>query len=588
MNLSTILVLFTVFNSATLILISWLLLTKYKGKKPSKLAQKLSKIINNGLTYQSRLQFLITKRAIEDAIDNDEPHACPHSYKMNILNKEPGRLPKFRLSSEEDYGVVFPTKDEDKANPSWIKTTINSSVNLFPVKDRNLPFPKEVMDNKTFEAWEDNNVDKIYNSFEHTFIGLQSYDISSDKGISLMSFNGLGWHFMKKINRDSDDNKSNNDDPLKTYEKELESAQYMIDLSILGQFPVRQGFVRYGCIAYYNDKYDIIGIFASHYKELYTPASDKAKWEHAKWILRVTIATVSTIKCHLLESHEIIAHAFVIATRENLHFDHPLRRFLKPFCFRTIYINHSAAQNLVGKKQLVHRAWAFDYEQVIGILKALNGSYKFDLHKNRFKTNGMTDVPDEHFPIQTDMNEYWEITHQFVANYLKIYYKDDEALNVDKYIPDWYSKLCKGLKLDKDNDPLCELTLDNVTDMICNKIFNGSAWHQYVGNTIQEYLKRPNWFGSKICDNLSTQSDIQSYIQAITVGLLTGLPMPNIINNWKFILLEDDKYSQTRKVFDDWQNELKAMSLRVIKRNETRRMPILFCEPSTLDCSVGV
>eukprot|EP00486_Rosalina_sp_Unknown_P012128 CAMPEP_0201593118 /NCGR_PEP_ID=MMETSP0190_2-20130828/190830_1 /ASSEMBLY_ACC=CAM_ASM_000263 /TAXON_ID=37353 /ORGANISM="Rosalina sp." /LENGTH=247 /DNA_ID=CAMNT_0048052207 /DNA_START=218 /DNA_END=958 /DNA_ORIENTATION=+ len=247
----------------------------------------MEKIVNNGLTYQTSIQFKFATANVGSAIETKQPYACEHSFKMRIKD-EPDKIPKklerFKIPKGQNYNVSFPINDEDQVNPPWYQIAIGSMLNIPPIKDQNSKFPEDVISSdEAFKAWEDNTVGKIYKSFKHTFIHLQDYDISSDRGISLMSFNGLGCHYMKKINRDSDDNKSNNDDPLKTYEKELESAQYMIDLSILGQFPVRQGFVRYGCIAYYNDKYEIIGIFASHYKELYTPASDKAKWEHAKW-----------------------------------------------------------------------------------------------------------------------------------------------------------------------------------------------------------------------------------------------------------------------------------------------------------------
>jgi len=565
---------------------------RLSGKKAAnKLGAEMSKRIYKGLTWQTVFQFEFSKYKVEDAIDNEKPEPCVHSYNMHIKHepeKVPNIIPCYKIPEGQDYGITFPEKDEDKANPEAYVIAANAILNSLPITDKNIKFPEEIANNnEAFQAWEDSTVSKIYKSFEHTFVGLENYDLTSDKGASLMAFNGLGCHFTKKINYDEI---KEPEDPLNKYQNELKSAKYMIDLRILGQFPVRDGFIRYGCSAYFNDKYEIIGIYACHYKKLFTPNDDDhKKWEHAKWLYRVTITTVITIKTHLLETHQIVAHSLVVPTRERLPFNHPLRRFLKPFCFRTVYINHSAAQNLIGKKQLVHRAWAFNYKEVHDIMATLNKGYEFDLHKNRFKNNGMTDVPDDVYPIKTDMTQYWNITHDLVTNYVKIFYESDQALKDDEFIPNWYKAMLDGLHIKKDSK-YRELTMDNMCNIICNGIFNGSAWHQYVGNTIQEYLKRPNWCGSKIRDNNSNKADIQAYIQAITIGLLTGLPMPDIVNNWKFVLLkgDDNHYRETSELFDKWQTELMAMTKEVHERNEKRRMPIKFCDPSTLDCSVGI
>ena len=55
------------------------------------------------------------------------------------------------------------------------------------------------------------------------------------------------------------------------------------------------------------------------------------------------------------------------------------------------------------------------------------------------------------------------------------------------------------------------------------------------------------------------QADIQSHVQAVIVGILTDVPMPNIINDWIFVLLKDDNLKQTTDVFIAFQSELMKM-----------------------------
>jgi len=213
-------------------------------------------------------------------------------------------------------------------------------------------------------------------------------------------------------------------------------------------------------------------------------------------------------------------------------------------------------------------------------MNALHGMYKFELFKDKYFVKEMSDLPDEIYPIATDLKEYWDVTHKFVRNYTRIYY-DDETLQKDHFIPRWWKRLNEALRTEY------SLNIENMENMLTHLIINGSAWHQYVGNAIQEYLRKPYHCGSKIRPD-AVQSDIQSYVQAVTIGILTGLPMPDILNDWKFVLLHDDKMKQTSKVFDEWQSDLKQMSQRVQERNAKRRMPIKFIDPAHLDCSVGI
>eukprot|EP00484_Ammonia_sp_Unknown_P027092 CAMPEP_0197047194 /NCGR_PEP_ID=MMETSP1384-20130603/22725_1 /TAXON_ID=29189 /ORGANISM="Ammonia sp." /LENGTH=593 /DNA_ID=CAMNT_0042479075 /DNA_START=92 /DNA_END=1873 /DNA_ORIENTATION=+ len=589
------------FVSATVVLtitVTFLLWSNRgkNNKKVSKESQEAIKRMNEGLTYQTLLQFNISKSKIEEAIDNDMP-VVPHSFNMNITTDPydfPKQLAKLQIPADQFYGVNFPIHDEDKANKPWYQNLINYLLNAPPVKDIRREFDEQ-LDEKALAQWEEAVVQKIYDTFEHTFVGLEKYDITSDHGVSLMAFSGIGCHYVKKVKTGD----LQSDAVLVEHgETALKNAKFMVDLRVLGQFAVRAGFVKYGCCVYFNGDYEVLGIYVCEYDRLFTPMNTSngddgdeeqqqqhRAWEHAKWVYRVTAVTAITIEAHLLYTHEIEAQALVTSTREYLPFTHPLRRLLKPFCFRTVYINHSAAKNLIGRKQLVHRAWAYDYEQVNEIMNALQQSYKFELLENKFTE--MSDVPDDVFPIATDMREYWQITRKFVDEYLSVYFRDDDELAHDKYVQSWYQQMLNALLVPTESEYRHD-TKQNLVLVLTHLICNSTAWHQYAGNAIQEYLRRPNWGGSKIRDGESTQADIQAYIQAITIGILTGLPMPDLVNDWKFVLLEDEHQKETQRIFDEWQSELKEMSKRVNERNLHRRMPIVFVDPARLDCSVGI
>ena len=196
----------------------------------------------------------------------------------------------------------------------------------------------------------------------------------------------------------------------------------------------------------------------------------------------------------------------------------------------------------------------------------------------------MGDVPDEVYPIEHDVNEFWKIVHKYVNCYIKVYWKTDEDLRNDKYLPLWWSELVSGSIKRKD---LCDkLNIDTMTNVVTQLICNGSLWHNFVGSA-QEYLKYPDVGGSKIRANQS-YNEIQNYVQALTVGVLTGIPMPDLINDWTFVLLQDEHLQQTRNIMCTFQAELLKMSVGVNERNEKRRMKMKFIDPKLMDISIGI
>lgn len=67
-----------------------------------------------------------------------------------------------------------------------------------------------------------------------------------------------------------------------------------------------------------------------------------------------------------------------MAQRESFEPDHPIRRFLKPFSFRSFSINKGAAQHLVDKHGILHHAVALSWEgAVLLLLRLVENSFFF-------------------------------------------------------------------------------------------------------------------------------------------------------------------------------------------------------------------
>lgn len=70
-------------------------------------------------------------------------------------------------------------------------------------------------------------------------------------------------------------------------------------------------------------------------------------WERAKFRFRSSLFTLVTLVDHLYDIHLQRANLFVTALREQMSRDHPIRRFMAPFTYNTIFVNDNAFHNLI-------------------------------------------------------------------------------------------------------------------------------------------------------------------------------------------------------------------------------------------------
>merc|ERR1712183_65813 len=118
-------------------------------------------------------------------------------------------------------------------------------------------------------------------------------------------------------------------------------------------------------------------MYVSHWNEwLRRPHSDiddhvknqtteARRWDHGKFVLKASMGTGMTLKDHLMYSHWIVSNGASIAFRKCLARWHPVRRLMHMFVFRSPSVNYAACQTLMPEDRLVHRAAAFEYEDLV-------------------------------------------------------------------------------------------------------------------------------------------------------------------------------------------------------------------------------
>eukprot|EP01084_Bolivina_argentea_P294905 507573_1 len=512
-------------------------------------------------------------------IDIDEIHDSLSSYNKTIIGL---LVPGIRKWNKDDSHSKFPLDIElDDDNPNkyplklatfnlgdlalldddiyfdrdFIKDSIFSLVSkltmFFPFKDDSILFDDNTKDGKKMM--------KLYlkQKCEMPRVNVVWKDLKSDDSISLFAFGSVVNILMEKMNDET----------------------YQSDVSHLSKYKVRNGFHCYGAIAYFDKHYKLTSIYISHLdKRIY--CNDIKNIGYAKYVYLTSIIGLMTLVNHAFITHMIESAALSKCMCESLPHNHWLSRFLLIFTFRTNYINESIHQILMKKNGLVHRIWGFEYSSVEKIAKYILDNYDFTPFYERYDLS-MKNTPDEIFPFIIDSKEYYDCIYNFTQNYVNSYYNENDSDH--KYIQYFYENICKNLKINDENNNQCEK--NKLCHVITNLICTVTAYHEQVGGVMDYVNIKLDWLDTKLYKNKSDicQVSKNDFVASAALVMLTGVRNPGIINDFKHILLKDDKLEKNKQIFDKWQNELNQLAERINQRNKKRRIAFNACNPANIE-----
>lgn len=216
---------------------------------------------------------------------------------------------------------------------------------------------------------------------------------------------------------------------------------------------------------------------------IFTP-EDGYNWLIAKTIVETADGNLHEASTHLARTH-LVMEAFVMATYRQLSHRHPLGALLGPHFEGTLAINDSSWKHLVSVGGAVDKllSGTIDTSRKVAAL----GLQTLDLMESRlpltFNQRGVADreaLPD--YPYRDDSTLYWDAIHQWVNDYVKLYYKSDVDVQQDHELQAWGRELTsqeggrlKGLP---HNGAL--QTVSEVIEVISFVIYTCSAQHAAV------------------------------------------------------------------------------------------------------------
>lgn len=282
-------------------------------------------------------------------------------------------------------------------------------------------------------------------------------------------------------------------------------------------------------------------------------------------------------------THWLIANGLVTSSREHLSPNHPLRRFLKPFSFRTSAINFKSTTSLQPDGGILHRASGWAYSSMVEAFKALAAEFKYEPFPDWLASKQLPDAIYDDLPIVQDGIPYWNIVKQLAASYADLYWPDDDKISADTELAAFWA----GVERTRSSGyGLPALTKAALVDYLTHSIFWVTGMHEWVGN-ITEYATVPNGFGGKIRPQAVTQ-DRQAFIQMMVIASLTGLRQPPLYSDWKHCFLQDDKRESVSAAVDSFFASCKQLDADIEARNAKRVIPFCAFMPKKMEVSVSI
>jgi hypothetical protein len=384
-------------------------------------------------------------------------------------------------------------------------------------------------------------------------------DVTSDATITNFAFQGLAAHILTPVTGQG-------------------PVAFKVDLSSLGEFPVRDGNERLGATAFFGADRNLLSIYVSNDDATYVAGDDR--WEHAKWHFRSAVFAYVTITDHLGGLHLAISELSMEACREQLNADHPLRRLLKPHIYSAAQVQMTAIKILAAQGGIAERLWPFTFEGLATLLKQGVKTAPFEPYPTRLKSSGLANLSDEMYPFATDGLAFHKICRDYVENYVEIYFPGESIVS-DPEVQAWW----KQLETSAAGSTLGTLqTRKQVVDLVAQIIFAVSGWHSQVG-ALTRYLGDPSFFGGKVRSG-SELADIQSTILIYSLNAVTGFNQPKLLDDFTHVYLDLHK-EKAVEVFQQFQKSLIALGRDIDSRNESRSMPLRTFHPAVLDTAVS-
>ncbi len=334
-------------------------------------------------------------------------------------------------------------------------------------------------------------------------------------------------------------------------------------------------------------------------------------WEMAKLVVQVADGNYHELFVHLAHTHLVI-EAVAVATHRHLANIHPLWALMVPHFEGTLFINDQAAKSLIAPGGPIDHIFGgtiassekaaadarLDFDFIGKMLPA-------DLSARQVRDATM--LPD--YPYRDDALLVWQAIHDWVREYVQVYYADDAAVAADSELAAWSADLATTGSIR--NFPAAISTRSQLIDICTMVLFTASAQHAAVNFPQKDvmsfapavtgagWMPAPDGPGNAKSDWLAMMPPQKLAMEQLNVLWLLGslhyrplgdyrsnaFPYPNWFQD---SAITGSGATAAEAPLPRFQAALRAVEAQIVQRNQNRLRPYPYLQPSLIPTSINI
>ncbi|CAB9509299.1 expressed unknown protein [Seminavis robusta] len=401
------------------------------------------------------------------------------------------------------------------------------------------------------------------------------FDTISDESFSRFFFYGMGAVLLEKQQQQS----------ASPSQKE-QLGPFVVDMN-LSHTKMREGFRPLASRVHFSKDQTVTAIYDYSEETIYKPG--EAGWEAAKFCARCAAFTLITVREHLTWSHIVLSNSVTRGKTLHLPPNHPIRRLLTVFTFRTTEVNTAAFDVLVPENCVLHRGLGYDYTAMVDLFEhSYTSCNVFEPFPKRKLLPELEELAQAgKFPYWTQGKAYYEIVQAFVTEWMEQAEASASGSTTDDHAKAFYESIQTMNQGQQYTIPdYSDSESSAMVDLLTQFIWTVTAYHELVGNVVDVTLK-PDRCGIR-CVPGQTRVDVQAYLIALTISSSTSVRMPELMSRFENFFGAGGAPGYERDVWEHFQSRLKEQSLRVQEEDEKRDVEFKYFDPVRFECSVSV
>jgi Lipoxygenase len=362
------------------------------------------------------------------------------------------------------------------------------------------------------------------------------------------------------------------------------ALHYVIDMRAFEDHPAKPGLMRPGGLAIFGVEGSRLRTRGIVYQGRFH-AAGTASFGRVSRAFLCALNTHLTTLLHNVSIHLACVTPMAVATTNELLPEHPLRRLLH-FAFQTALIGNRELGHfqIAGPDGFATRLFSHDYPILVQIInRHLEGFRLADLDpEHDLERRGVSRTPFA-YPQRDNVLALWQVTRDFVARYLDLYYPDDRAVASDLALEGWRRELDRLLPAGlADGDgwigsgPLDRVSLKRIAATF---LHTSTVTHDQVNNVVWNYSTL-NFLIPTVVLESGEEQDQRLSFDFITTLIVTWKPFNMLLDGISQLALD----ARARDTMDAYIDEMRAAEGRLVKIEGPDRLDLTY--PRNLNYSV--